>query len=807
MPSIVLTDFDPEHERRRESLTALGNGLLVVRGCPADAAEDEGHYPATYRAGLYDCQASEVEGQRVSNTSIVRLPDWRGVSFRIEGSEDWLSVATAKVVEYRLELDLTQAVSRRDVLLEDGAGRRTRLVEQRLVSMAEPNRAALRLELTPQNWSGRVEVRSLIDGDVVNDNVRRFRPYARRHLEPLATDEPKPGILRLRARTLQSRIELAVAAQTRIEGAAPLERRVHAEPARIWETFGCDAEKGRTTAIEKSAAIFTLQDLTVSDPADSVLQALQDGADFETLRGPHAGAWARLWARLGLEAEQEELERAAHFHAFHLLKTYSPHSSNFDLGFPARGWQEAYHGQIFWDEIFVFPFLNLRYPEFARAILLYRYRRLAEAKRGARQAGYAGAMFPWRSARTGEEETPTFQYNLLSHRWMRDDTRLQRHIGSAIAYNVWRYVLATDDIEFLSEYGAELLVEIARFWASIATFDARSGRYEIKGVVGPDEYHTAYPGAATPGLDNNAYTNVMAVWTLCRAREALKMLPVLRRKELTVFLGVTDDELDRWDEISRRMRLCFHDDGALCQFEGFDKLLPLDWRALQDEHDQRVDWLLEARGDDVNRYQVSKQADVLMLLHLLTPQELGEIGERLGYRLGPVELRRTADYYLKRITHESSLSRVVCAGALARLEPSESWRYFERALKTDLDPPPGSNTEEGVHLGAMAGTLDVLQRHYLGLDPGERLAIDPAPPAELGPVKIAFQYRGCALELDWRDGRMCIRSDADNRAEVSILHAGTTRPLAPGQEQAFEVALGAAPDRGATRERSNYATG
>src|SRR5207302_4928064 len=122
-----------------------------------------------------------------------------------------------------------------------------------------------------------------------------------------------------------------------------------------------------------------------------------------------------------------------------------------------------------------------------------------------------------------------------------------------------------------SNYGAELLVEIARFWASIARLDPRHGRYEIKGVIGPDEYQIAYPGAAAPGIDNNAYTNVMAVWTLCRAREALDRLSAHRCGELVRYLDLRDDELAHWDDVSRRMRIVFQDDGAISQFEGFER--------------------------------------------------------------------------------------------------------------------------------------------------------------------------------------------------------------------------------------------
>ena len=211
---------------------------------------------------------------------------------------------------------------------------------------------------------------------------------------------------------------------------------------------------------------------------------------------------------------------------------------------PPSGWQgEEYHGQIFWDELFVFPFLLFRFPALARSLLLYRYRRLPAARQLAEEQGYRGAMFPWRSARTGREETPRFQWNLLSDHWMPDHTHLQRHIGAIVAYNVWQYVQVTGDQSFLADYGAELILEIARFWASLAQYHPDLDRYEICGVVGPDEYHTHYPEADAPGINNNTYTNVMAVWTLRQARAVLDQLPTQRRQELQDKLTLREKSL------------------------------------------------------------------------------------------------------------------------------------------------------------------------------------------------------------------------------------------------------------------------
>jgi trehalose/maltose hydrolase-like predicted phosphorylase len=157
---------------------------------------------------------------------------------------------------------------------------------------------------------------------------------------------------------------------------------------------------------------------------------------------------------------------------YHLLQTVSVHSIGLDIGIPARGWTgEAYQGHIFWDELFIFPFFNYRLPEITRALLTYRYRRLGEARAAAKAAGYRGAMFPWQSGSDGQEETDALNLNPRSHRWVADNSYLQRHVGSAIAYNVWQYFQVTRDIEFLQFYGAELILDIAQFWSSMASFN------------------------------------------------------------------------------------------------------------------------------------------------------------------------------------------------------------------------------------------------------------------------------------------------------------------------------------------------
>jgi trehalose/maltose hydrolase-like predicted phosphorylase len=196
-----------------------------------------------------------------------------------------------------------------------------------------------------------------------------------------------------------------------------------------------------------------------------------------------------------------------------------------------------------------------------------------------------------------------------------------------------------------------------------------------------------------------------------------------------------------------------------------------------------VDWVLEARGETADAYQVAKQADALMLLHLLPGAELEEVLADMGYRIGADRLRRTAAWYLARTTHDSSLSRVVCAGALARLDPAASWRFFQQATHPDRDPSSASEAADGVHLGAMGGLIDVLQRHYLGFRVREdAILLDPAPPPELGRVRLDLRCRFGAFVLEWSGAALTLRSDPANGTAVVVVHLGGSTELPPGGE-------------------------
>ncbi|MEV1173227.1 pyridoxamine 5'-phosphate oxidase family protein [Nonomuraea sp. NPDC049784] len=734
---LVFEGLDPAGEGLREALCTLGNGRFATRGATPDG---ESRMPGTYVAGCYDRLDSVVAGHTVTNEDIVNMPDWLPLTFATPGSE-WFRPERAGPAAYRHELDLWHGVLVRELRWRDGEGRVTRVRQRRLVSMADPYLAAMETTFTAENWSGPIRVRAALDGRVSNRSVARYRELRGDHLIGHATGS-EDDLAWLTACTCCSHITVALAA--RIDADVPGARPPPASPGvtavrpspgpdYVFSDHVLHLTRGEPATLTKIVSLTTSRDPATHDPRSSALRHVRRAPRFDDLLARHAAAWEGLWRRAQLDVGGPRLSRIVHLHIFHLLQTLSPHTADLDAGVPARGLHgEAYRGHVFWDELFVQPWLSLRFPEIALGLLRYRWRRLPEARDAAREAGYDGAMFPWQSGSDGREETPTLHVNPMSGRWLPDHSRLQRHVGLAIAYSVWQHYLATGS---MPSWCAELLLDIARFFASLAV--PYGDRYEIRGVMGPDEYHDGYPGAAVPGLANNAYTNVMTVWLMIRARETASLVPGLEPEPA---------ELARWDDISHRMRVDFHD-GVISQFTGYADLLELDWGRYRGV--RRLDRALEADGDDVNRYKASKQADTLMLCYLLTGAELLGLLERLGYPVRPSLIPRTVAYYLDRTSHGSTLSAVVHAWVLARSNRSQSWRFFTEALYSDIKDVQGGTTPEGIHLGAMGGTLDLLQRCYLGLElRPDGLRLDPLLPGRLGVLSMPICYRGRHIFID-----------------------------------------------------------
>jgi trehalose/maltose hydrolase-like predicted phosphorylase len=784
--------YEPEAEGLREALLTLGNGYFATRGALAESPADDVHYPGTYIAGVYNRLGSEIAGRWVENESLVNVPNWLVLTFATDDGAAF-DVDSCEVLDHHLELDLRRGLLTRRSRLREPAGRILAITQRRFVSMRDPHLAGIECTLVAENWSGPLLVDTALDGRVTNHGVARYRSLPSDHLEPVIECFADVATMCLEVQTNDSHIRIAQSARTRVivDGAVVDVPREHrCEPRYTAQRLTLDLREGTEVTLEKIVAMFTSRDDGIYEPHHaSEMWASSIAGSFEGLLERHVLTWAHAWnrSRIDIENHVDHTGRVLNLHLFHLLQTTSKNTAELDVGVPARGLHgEAYRGHVFWDELFIFPFLNWRIPELTRALLRYRARRLDQARRLATEAGFRGAMYPWQSASDGREETQTVHLNPESGRWLPDASHLQRHINAAVVYKVWGYWQVSGDLEFMRFWGAEMILEIARFWSSAAHYNHALDRFEIHGVVGPDEYHEAYPDAEAPGLRNNAYTNVMAVWCLCRAFDALALLPEQRRHELREKLDLTQEELDRWGDISRKMKLCFHDDGILSQFEGYDELEELDWDAYRARygHIGRLDRILEAEGDSPNRYKLSKQADTLMLLYLFSAEELAELIERLGYDYDDGFIPRNIAYYEARTSHGSTLSHMVHAWLHARSDRERAWHLFRTALMADVADEQQGTTEEGIHLGAMAGTVDLVQRCFTGIETRrDRLVINPVLPTELANLHFQVTYRRHTLDLTFTAGRVIVHALADgiDKQRVTMEIAGTEHTIGPGE--------------------------
>ena len=781
--SLSDTEYLAELESTREALLTVGNGYFGTRGTQEECRAGANNYPGTYIAGVYNRLSSQVGGREVQNEDLVNCTNWLPMTFRIDGG-DWFDPNEWRILEFSRRLDLRSGVLERTMRVCDAQGRETRVESWRFASMADPHLAALRYVVTPLSYSGKVSVRSGLDGQIVNGGVERYQTLANRHLEPVRS-AGEANTSWVVTRTNESGIEVVVTARlsARLDGdAVNPEVRVDTEDAAANSVFDVQVDEGCSLEVDKVVAIFTSNDDAPSDPLASARAAIAS-ASFEGLLAAGERAWQAIWERIDIEIDGDRLsQKLLRLHLYHCMVTASPHSAALDVGIPARGLHgEAYRGHIFWDELFILPLYSLHYPDTARATLLYRYRRLDKARDYAREHRYEGAMYPWQSGSDGREEAPVVHLNPISGEWGDDNSALQRHVSLAIPYGAWEYYQTTQDRGFLRDYGAEMFIELARFWASISIHNPETGRYEIAGVMGPDEFHEKYPGATAGGIKDNSYTNIMVAWLLRTTAQVLGLIGDDAQKQVAAKTGLKDDELTNWADIAAGLNLCVSSDGILEQFDGYFGLKELDWDAYRQRYGAigRMDRLLKAEGKSPDAYKVAKQADALMPFYVLPDHELQEILSSLGFEAGVDLLAKNFAYYLERTSHGSTLSRLVHADLANRAGHAEvSWNLYRQALRSDFADTQGGTTNEGIHTGVMAGTVLLALTSYAGLDvSGPIVRLAPCLPAGWRSMRFNVGFRDLRYHFEVEHQRVKVCVDGD--AEVTV--GGATMSLRAGQ--------------------------
>ncbi|HEX6287841.1 MAG TPA: glycosyl hydrolase family 65 protein [Herpetosiphonaceae bacterium] len=721
---MTIEGWNPQQEPGIEAVLALVNGYQGTR-----AAVEEGSTastPATFINGVFDASTKQAAQAAATpdyaviaapTPELVVAPNWSRL--RIMAGDKPLAIESGELLEQRRTLDFRRGVLLREWRIGQD-GRTTRLRSLRFASLHERHVLCQVLEITPEDWSGTITLEAIVDGAVTNEGSVQ-------HLVSYQSSAFDGGML-LSTATSEKQTRLCFATAAELHGAASsADQDTGQALIKRWQV---EARQGQPLTMHKIVTVFTSRD--DPNPADRAVERLNEAValGIPALLERSASAWAERWSTADVEiGGDEQMQRQTRFALYHLIGSANPDDEYASPG--ARSLTgERYKGHVFWDtEIFVFPFFVYTHPPTARALLMYRYHTLPAARDKARAHGYRGALYAWESTDSGVDVTPPFVYNAAGERLEILTGLQEHHISADIAYAVWQYWHATQDEQFLLSAGAEMLLEMARFWASRAE-RGEDDRYHIRKVIGPDEFHEH--------ADDSAYTNRMAQWVLRRGLEVvdwLKAQHAARWQDLAASIGFDDGELATWHEVADGLVDNFDPQtGLFEQHRGYYDLEQVDLQSFEPRN-KTMDVLLG--WNRLTRTQIIKQADVVMLLFLL--------GDRYPREIHEANFR----FYEPRTSHDSSLSPSFHALAAARLGELElARRYFAQAASIDLDFTKGVTAAGGVHSAALGGMWQALVFGFGGMFvEADRLRFEPHVPQEWSTLRFPIQWRGSTLHV------------------------------------------------------------
>ncbi|WP_099223612.1 glycoside hydrolase family 65 protein [Listeria costaricensis] len=760
-------------EYSTESLLTIGNGFMGIRGTTPEMQISEATYPATYLASGYNRAESEVAGRMVTNEDLVNQASAQFIVVELDG--ELLIPDETNIRELKRTLNLKNGLLHVALILASPSGKLVELISERIVNMAVMEETVTRYRIRPLNFSGTVKLVTTLDGTIRNFNVARYRTLNQHHFSVIARKTSKRRAM-MRTRLLSTGIEVLTRTQLTVPEGLDVSDEEQLEPDKITQKVAFQAEQENCYTFEKRVLIHASH--TLVKPSLDVLQnELLTEKTFAKSLAESQAAFEKLWQTADIKVTGDLMsQKMLRLHTYHLLISASPlHSQHLDASITARGLHgEAYRGHIFWDEIFILPFYIYHFPDAAKDLLMYRYRRLDAAREEAKRAGYQGAMFPWQSGHDGTEETQLLHINPLNGEWDEDRSRLQRHVSLAVAYNVWLYFKNTNDRAFMETYGLEMLFSIAQFWKSLAVLDETTGRYHIEGVMGPDEFHEAYPNSEVGGLKDNAYTNMMVVWLFEEIAYFLSIFDPAVIEANRIKADVVEQDFVIYDKMKHQLYLEISEDDIIAQYQGFLDLKEIDWDGYREKYGNiyRMDRILKAEGESADDYQVMKQADTLMTFYNLTKDRADQILTDLGYKLREDYLAKNLAYYLKRTTHGSTLSRIVHA-ELAEIagEKALAWQLYQEALYSDYADIQGGTTAEGIHTGVMAATLDVTLRTFAGIDyRGEWLSVMPNLPAHWQEITFSMSREGVHFSFVLTHQAVTVLADQAASIEICAQH-------------------------------------
>lgn len=757
---IAENAFDPRFLAKFETIMCQGNGYLGLRAATEEA------YPGERRnlliAGTFNRFTHREVTELPNAADMVQLDiSLNGVPFHLE---------RGTIHRYRRELDLRQGELRREILWEDEAGVRYKFVFRRFVSMKDRHLIGMRMEITPLNRDADIKIRSGINGQMTNSGAQHFLEGERRIFDR--------EMLQLTATTTESGIDFVHTCHHRLtrDGARLTSFPVPSmERRKVMLTYTVKAESGQCIALEKLATVHTSIDPEWTEGQPANLRPLPDIArnhlaeaaqkGFEQLYAESEEVWERQWTKARIEIRSADPfdQLAIRFAQYHLLLMTPAHDSRFSVG--AKGLTgEGYKGHVFWDtEIFILPYFIYTDPKVARNLAEYRYHTLNGARKKAKDNGYRGAMYPWESAATGEEETPEWgpvdvETGMPTFIWT---GKIEQHITADVAYGVWHYYQATGDQEYMDRYGYEIILETAEFWASRLEWNEEERKYHIRDVIGPDEYKEH--------VNNNAFTNYLAYWNITKAIECTRKFMQVQSEVYVALNGRFDlpARLQEWEKIVNLIYLPQPDAETL--------LIPQDDTYLHKQvidlekyrkQEQVATILADYSMTQLSDIQVSKQADILVLFYLLEDW------------FSPETKAANWHYYEPKTLHDSSLSLSTHSILACDVHEVElAYQMFAKAARIDLGPNMHSS-DEGIHAASIGGIWKAVIMGFAGVRSWEgTLRLNPKLPPAWESLSFPLSWRGESLQVKVTRDKLTIQRLTQGLEPLSLSIYGQTHRL------------------------------
>jgi alpha,alpha-trehalose phosphorylase len=733
--NIVEKRFHPEFLAQLETMLALGNGYLGMRGCPEEGGPNAEN--GTFVNGFYETRpivyGEEAYGFAKTGQTICNVTDSKIIKLFVDDEPFWLP--DANVLSFDRRLNMKSGTLDRDVLWETPAGKRVLITSRRLVSFANKHVAAISYCVTLLNAEAFVVISSEMTANetssrINSDDPRLARAFSGRVLHPRASYCKDRRIVLCHA-TEKSRLILTCATESALETSCPYAYKVVHTEDFGQVAFTIEARPGCPIRLTKYMAYHTSQTASAEELCGraewTMDRVISQG--FQQLLAAQEQYMDDFWGCSDVQIKDVredrtkrttvEIQQAIRFNLFHILQASARAE---DTGVPAKGLTGgAYEGHYFWDtEIYVLPFLTYTSPRIARNLLNFRYKMLDQARARARQLGHRGVMFPWRTI-NGEEASAYYAAGTA-----------QYHINADIMYALRKYVQATGDELFLRDCGAEMLVETARLWADLGFYSkAKGGKFCINAVTGPDEYNTV--------VNNNAYTNLMARENLRYAVQTVESLRATQPDAYTALVhktGVEPSEVEAWFRAAESMYVPYDEKLQIIpQDDSFLEREPWD---LQNTPRDHYPLLLFYHPLNIYRKQVIKQADVILAMFLL------------GDVFSLEAKKRNFAFYDPLTTGDSSLSSCVEAIIAAQTGDMEkAIRYGMAALLMDL-ADVGGNVKDGCHIASMGGTWMMLAYGFGGMrDNDGTLSFWPRrAPEENAILRFPVTYRGQMLDIE-----------------------------------------------------------